>query len=527
MNPITRFALVSMMVTLMVGLSACDELVSILSTADIPEMEGVQGEITLGLAVALTGDGAGPYGFSMRNGFELAQEEINSAQLGEARISFIMVDDMSTADGAVSAFQNLVDQGVPAIVGYAYTSQIDHVFPLAEEAKVVTFSSLSSGAGRSSLSEYAFRTGLATNILNPAGVRVSQARLGYTKVAIIYDEADTYSTSGYEQFSAVLAEVGVEAVTTQTIRRGETEFSEQIDAIMASDAEAVLISTLATEMVQIMAQGREAGIPSSVRYIVPDLTANEVAMLGDAAEGAITFTNWTITSDTPGNEAFIENYRAAYDGIDPDPWAAQSYATLYILAAAISNAGSTDSTAIRDALAQTMDFETILGVSGQFSFDPNGEALYEGIFGVVEDGQIVTFEDSDMPSDDDGMVDDGMTDDGTTDDGMVDDGTTDDGMADDGVADDGMMDDDTSDDGMMDDDTSDNGMMDDDTSDDGMMDDDTSDDGMMDDDTSDDGMMDDDTSDDGMMDDDASDDGMMDDDASDDDMSGNGADGSN
>ena len=239
-------------------------------------------------------------------------------------------------------------------------------------------------------------------------------------MAIIYDEADSYSTSGYEQFGAVLAEVGVEVVTTQTMQNGETNFSEQIAAIIASDAEAVLISALAPEMVQIMSQGRTEGIPASVPYIVPDLTANEVAFVGDAAEGAITFTNWTRTSDTPGNQAFINSYLAEYD-IVPDPWAAQSYATLHILAEAIARAGSTDSTAIRDALAKTMDFDTVLGVSGPFSFDSNGEALYDGIVAVVKDGQIVMFEDSDMPSDDDGMVDDGTTDDGTTDDGITDD----------------------------------------------------------------------------------------------------------
>ncbi|MDE0504375.1 MAG: ABC transporter substrate-binding protein, partial [Candidatus Poribacteria bacterium] len=169
MNGIRRFALICMMVSLVVGLSACDELVSILTTSDLPQMDGVQGEIPIGVVVPLTGVGAGPYGFSMQRGFELAREEINNAQLGGATISFITVDDMSTVDGAVSAFQDLADQGISVVVGYTYTFQVDHVFPLAEENEVVAFSSVSSGAGRSSLSEYAFRTGLATNILNPAG----------------------------------------------------------------------------------------------------------------------------------------------------------------------------------------------------------------------------------------------------------------------------------------------------------------------------------------------------------------------
>ena len=101
-----------------------------------------------------------------------------------------------------------------------------------------------------------------------------------------------------------------------------------------------------------MIQARQLGIPTSVPLIVPDLTGDEVAAASDAAEGAITFTSWISTADTPGNRAFVQNYRAKY-GTEPNPWAAQSYAALYILAEAIANAQSIDATAIRDALANT------------------------------------------------------------------------------------------------------------------------------------------------------------------------------
>ena len=82
MNGLRRFAFVCMIVSLVVGLSACDELVSILSSSDMPQMDGVQGEIPIGVVLPLTGKDAGPYGLSMKNGFDLALAEINSAQLG-------------------------------------------------------------------------------------------------------------------------------------------------------------------------------------------------------------------------------------------------------------------------------------------------------------------------------------------------------------------------------------------------------------------------------------------------------------
>ena len=68
---------------------------------------------------------------------------------------------------------------------------------------------------------------------------------------------------------------------------------------------------------------------------------------------------------------------------------AQSYATLHILAAAIASAQSIDSTPIRDALANTMDLDTVLG---QFSFDAVGDAVYDPQILIVKDGEFAVFE---------------------------------------------------------------------------------------------------------------------------------------
>ena len=92
------------------------------------------------------------------------------------------------------------------------------------------------------------------------------------------------------------------------------------------------------------------------------------------------------TTSTPRNQAFNRNYRAKY-GREPNAWAAQSYATLYILAEAIANAQSTDSKAIRDALANIRDLNTVLG---EFSFD--GDAVYDPTIIVVENGELKRFE---------------------------------------------------------------------------------------------------------------------------------------
>ena len=386
----TQFAFVLAIVTLIVGFSACDQIQQVLLPAQPekpPEMPPEMAEIIIGVSLPLDDESGPLYGLPMKRGFELAQEELN--HYGGPQITFIIEDDQSTIEGAKAALNKLIhEDGVSIITGITFSTQLEQLAPIVVENGVVCFSSVSSAAGLSALSDFIFRTGLTTDVLNPNGVRITHEKLGYQRAALIYDEADVYSTSSNEEVSKALAASGVDIVITEAVQTTGTDFTPQLTRIMETNPDAVFISALSVQMTQIMIQGREIGIPDSVRFIVPDLTGNEVQIAGEAAEGAIAFTNWRATSDTPGNQAFVQNYRAKY-GIEPDPWAAQSYATLYILAEAISEAQSTEATAVRDALANIMDLDTILG---RFSFNEVGDAVYDPIVLAVENGELVDFE---------------------------------------------------------------------------------------------------------------------------------------
>ncbi len=378
------FAFALIIVSLSVGLFSRDRVVSVASDGEIPEI--ISEEIPIGVVVALTGKYAEPYGFPMQRGFELAREEINS--LGGVNLTFITVDDQSSVEGAKEAVQHLVKQGVPAIVGLAISTHLKEAAPIAQANQVIAFSSVSSAAGLSGIGNFIFRTSLATNISIPSGVMATRQKIGYQKVATIYDDIDVYARSSNEVLKTVLEANGVEILIQETFKTGDTDFSQQLTNIMAVEPDALFISALSQEIAKIVAQTSEVGFPDTIRVISPDLTMDEVQKAGDGAEGTIGFIGWSTISDAPGNQTFIENYRAEY-GIEPEPWAAQSYATLYVLANAIKVAQSSDSTAIRDALAQTKGLPTILG---NFSFNADGDALYDQIVLVVKDGEFQVFE---------------------------------------------------------------------------------------------------------------------------------------
>ena len=98
--------------------------------------------------------------------------------------------------------------------------------------------------------------------------------------------------------------------------------------------------------------------------------------------------------------------------MDPDPWAAQSYATLHILNEAGTRAGTVDPMAIAEAL-RSISLDTILG---SFSFDENGDAIYEPFVHIVKDGKLVPFDSLARCQSDDDMSDDVVTHDDISDD---------------------------------------------------------------------------------------------------------------
>ena len=398
MNRMMRFTIILVISAVMIGLSACEQLIQLLSDGDTSEMRseppqlvGVSGEIPIGLVYPDTGRFA-TFAMPIQHGFELALEEINSAQQGDARIKFIDENDRSTIEGAVEAYRKLIEQdNVPVIFGPTTSGQAEAAFPIAQQNQVVAFSSSSNRAGLSALGDFIFRVGLTTEKLIPPGVRAIHAKLCYKRVAIIFDESDTYSVDSHEKFRDTLTQLGVTVLLTETFKGDEFEqsneidFSESLNRIMTAGPEAIFIAAQQPDLTAIQIQGRQLGISSDVPYITSLIS--DLPNAGNAAEGSITFAGWIATANTPGNQAFAEKYRARYEG-EPNAWTAQSYAAVYMVAEAIARAESTDPSAIRNALADIRDFDTVLG---KFSFDDVGDAVYDPIVLIVKDGNFEVF----------------------------------------------------------------------------------------------------------------------------------------
>ena len=385
---IITFAFVLAITLPLASFIACERVQQIVQPT-VPQMEGISKEILVGAVYPITGHSslAGP---SVEYGIELAVAEINNAQHSDVKIKLIMEDGQSTVEGAVEAFNKLIHQDkVSVILGPGSSSQGQEAFPIAHQNQVVAISPTSAASGLSAVSDFVFRTNLTTDVLIPNGVKVTQEKLGYQRVATLFDNVDLFSQISDAELKKALTDNGVEILATESFQTAETDLSTQFTRIKALNPDAIFISSTVGDISNILVQGRALGVPSDIPFIVNlTLSRDLVAAAGDAAEGTITFTSWNSIADTPGNQAFVQNYSTKY-GMEPNIWAAQFYAAVHILAKGVADAQSTDPEAIAAALAEIRDFDTILGT---FSFNDVGDAIYDPIVLIVKDGEFEIFE---------------------------------------------------------------------------------------------------------------------------------------
>lgn len=339
--------------------------------------------IRVGVVLPFTGDG-GPLGQIVRNGMELARDEVNRYELGSSTLEFIVEDSESSPDEAATSFEKLIyEDNLTVILGPGYSSSAAVAFPIAQENRVVAFSPTAAAAGLGAIGDFVFRVPAPVSRIAQSTLEVVTSKLQLDRIAVIYDSTDVFSASGYMETVKTLAELGVETLGAEAFATGQTDFTDALTRINHLKPNVILVWTRPLERVSIPVQGRQLGIPYEIPFLVFGFASSQIGQAGPAAEGLITGTFWSHTIETPENRAFIEKYRVRF-GDEPDLFAAEGYVCVQILAAALRKAGSTRSELVRDALA-TIELPTIVG---RFAFDENGDPTYPAVLQVVRNGRF-------------------------------------------------------------------------------------------------------------------------------------------
>lgn len=325
--------------------------------------------LTIGAIEVLTGPN-NKYGLAIKNGFDLAVDEVNNAGGVIGRpLAIAYEDSASNKDQAINAVRKLIGSAkVPLILGPTLSNEMFAAGPVANERKIPIVGTSTTAVGITAIGPYVFRTSLPEADVVPVTFRTAKEKLGVKKVAVMYANDDAFSKSGYDVMKAALEKLGIETLTTETFGTKDSDFSAQMTKVKSINPDAIVVSALVEPAAGVLLAKKALGIPASVRVIGGNgLNSPKIAEIaGDAADGTIVGSPWFIGKTDPANQKFVADYKAKY-GSEPDMFAAQAYDTLFIVADAIKAAGAADSEKIKDALGSVKR----TGVLGTFSFTAN------------------------------------------------------------------------------------------------------------------------------------------------------------
>ncbi len=324
--------------------------------------------ITIGAVEILTGPN-NKYGLAIKNGFDLALDEVNKAGgvLGRP-LAIAYEDSAGNKDQAINAVRKLIgSNNVPLILGPTLSNEMFAAGPVANERKVPIVGTSTTANGITQIGPYVFRTSLPEADVVPVTLKTAKDKFGIKKVAVMYANDDAFSKSGYDVMKAALEKLGIETLTTETFGTKDSDFSAQMTKVKSVNPDAIVVSALVEPAAGVLLAKKALGIPASVRVIGGNgLNSPKIGEIaGDAADGTIVGSPWFIGKNDPANQKFVADYKAKY-GSEPDQFSAQAYDTLFIVAEAIKAAGAADSEKIKDALGKVKRS----GVLGAFSFTP-------------------------------------------------------------------------------------------------------------------------------------------------------------
>ena len=376
-------------------LLACLMVVTMLASCGTPKTndnEEKASEIVIGAIAPLTGS-VSVYGTSVKLGFDLAVEEINAGGgvLGQ-KLVLNAKDDQGSATETVNAFNALLSEGVTLIGGAVTSGCTSSITDMANQENVVLISPSATADTVTTEDDFVFRSCYSDSNQGAMAAKFAKDQ-GYTEVGVLYCSADTYSKGMYDAFKAACAEYGVTIVIEESSAAVDvTEYTNQLSAIAASGVE-FLFAPYYYDVVapNIVPQAREAGYNGII--MGADGYDGCIGLISEGSDLSawenVMFTNhYDPASDNETVKKFVASFEAKFSET-PTAFAALAYDAMYMLAAAIEKAGTTDSVAVRDALAATANFA---GVTGTFTLDESGTPIKGAaiISYTVENDAVVT-----------------------------------------------------------------------------------------------------------------------------------------
>lgn len=332
--------------------------------------------VKLGLLDTLSGQAAF-CGVDERQGAELAVSQINSTHfLGNTKLSLAIEDDKGTPQDGIAGLQQLISQGVAAVVGPCIGPVALATDPVAEQKKIPDVVTTASAADVSP--PYIFRAGIPQTQYAANVIKVLKAQ-GIKRVSVIYDNAQpSISKSVWAQTQEpALKAAGIQVISAQGAPGTDADFSSQVSQAMQGNPDAIGVLFQGAPNLTIVRDLRNAGYKGQIwgqqGMLLPFFIDG-----GNAVQGTLISVSYSPALPSGAAETFTKVYRAKYN-VNPTELSAHGYDAVYMIARGLKAAGSASGSALQKALAGIHSMDA---AQGALTFTPDGDA--RGAGGVVK-----------------------------------------------------------------------------------------------------------------------------------------------
>ena len=370
------------------------KVISMLLVAALAVMMGSacfaeEGTLKIGFIGPLTG-AAAVYGTSCLQGAQVAVDEINAK--GGMQIELIAQDDEHDPEKSVNAYNTLWDEGAQMIVGCVTTGPCKAVSAEAYNDRMFMLTPSASSTEVTEGKDNMYQVCFTDPNQGSASAQFIVDNGLATKVAVIYNNADAYSTGIYQTFVANAAELGLEVVSVTTFTDDTTDFSVQLTDAKDNGADLVFLPIYYTPASMILSQAN--AMEYAPTFFGVDGMDGILTMEGfdtSLAEGLMLLTPFAADAEDERTQAFVAAYQAAYTDV-PTQFSADGYDAVYALYEASLQGGITGETSTEDAceiLVKVMPEITVSGLTGEMDWDANGEVTKTPKAVVIQNGVYV------------------------------------------------------------------------------------------------------------------------------------------
>ena len=361
-----KFLCMMMAVLMVLAMAACGGEPANNGGNDTPDATTVK----IGGIGPMTGPYAN-YGLSEKYGAELAVKEINEAGgINGKQIELSYQDSQGESESAVNAYGKLMDWGMNISLGGVLSGETASIVVAARDDDVLLLTPSGSADKCIDGSSLAFRVCFYDSFQGAAAAQYIKDNDIVDTVGVLYQSDVDYSVGLYNAFVEKCGELGITIAETQTFTSTtSTDFSTQVNALVASGAKLVFIPIYAEEASTFLTQarGKFAGDVYFFGADGLDGILGKVAQDPTIANNVLMLTPFSADNPAENVQSFVAKYKEAY-GATPDQFAADAYDAIYAIKAAVEKAGSTSGAALASALTSL----TVEGVTGTMTWGSDG-----------------------------------------------------------------------------------------------------------------------------------------------------------